>query len=183
MKKLAISTLMSILFCTSAYANELHIDLNEDTFQGQFDATNASSGLLFSARVTATDESQVYSIGARTNQPVSAQSNLGGGFGGKLYLIDGDFDIFSALALGGNLEFKIRDIEDFSILSSVYYAPSFLTFDDRVDTFIDVSLRLQYQIFKNSAIYVGARNLRAENSNGDSEAIDRGFHIGFSLDI
>lgn len=171
------------LVSASSHANELLLDLNSEAFQARFDATHSTNSIEYSGAALITDhKGNLASLGAWTQGQLGNNSAAKGGLGGKVYLVDGPGEDFSAIGLGGNLTYNIEGVEGLSASAELYYAPSMLI-SNEFDNFVDFSFRVNYQLFTNGAVYAGIRRLRAEPSEGKTTEIDDGLHIGFNLTL
>jgi len=168
------------LTSTTALANDLYLDVSNDTFHGRIDATNSSSGVNYLAEALLNDEDgSVFNLGVMKTGRLNNQ-NVIGGLGVKFMYLDTDADNYLALSLGGSLSFAFPNLPDTRLVTELFYAPSVTTTDD-LDNVVDFNLRLEYQLFENGNIYGGVRLLQVENEFDVEHEIDDGFFIGIKL--
>ena len=169
------------LTSTTALANDLYLDISNDTFHGRIDATNSSVGVnyLAEALVNDDDDSSAFNLGIMKTGRLNNQ-NIVGGLGAKFMYLDTDADNNFALALGGMLSFAFPSLPDTRLVTELFYAPSVTTTDD-LDNVVDFNLRLEYQLFENGNIYGGVRLLQVENEFNTEFEIDDGFFVGIKL--
>lgn len=180
MRKTLFTLMLST--CGAAQANDIYLDINPDTAHGRFDAVHSTRNLHLSAAAMITnDNGSLLSLGAWTHSDFSPNHNLRGGLGGKLYAVDPNGDDFFALAPGGRLIFDIAPVAGLSVATEVFYAPSMLISED-LDSFVDFSVRVSYELFENAAVYAGARTLHAKRDGFDSD-MDEGLHAGIKLSL
>lgn len=180
---LSTAVVFSCLASTQAVANDLFLDLNQDSIFARFDGTHARNGLNLTASALFNDENgDVLSLGLFTNGQLNRNSSFNAGLGAKLmYLnLDGGDDV-QALAVGGSLFYTLPRSSDVKIGAELYYAPS-ITVTDDLDGVLDLNIRLSYQAFDNGAIYAGFRLVELDFDGGEFE-LEEGLHLGFKLSI
>jgi len=183
MKKAILLSSIVCAISQQAFANEISADLNPDSFHAQFDATHATNGIIYSGDLLLTTDQGKY-IGAAmlTDGQVGRNAQLSGGLGGKIYAIDDDSDTFGALAIGGRLRYTIPNYTDLSLATEVFYAPSITTTEDST-SLIEFSLRAEYKMFENAALYGGVRHVEANYDNGFEHEFDSGPHAGIRIEF
>lgn len=181
-KALLLSSIICALSQT-ATANKLSADINPETFHIQFDATHATNGIIYSGDLLlTTDQGKYIGVAMLTNAQVGQNPQLSGGFGGKIYGVDDDYDNYGALAIGGNLKYTIPEFTDLSVSTEIFYAPTVTTTADSV-SLIEFTLRAEYSMFENASLYGGVRHIEAERDNGGEHEFDSGPHAGIRIDF
>lgn len=178
---LALTLFFPFLFSNVATASQVDLDINDETVHIAIASQPSRKNLNLSASILHhEDDGDVYAIGAFVQSPINNRQDLHGALGGRLYYMDADGPDGYGLGLGGEIGFKIPQITDLSLHAELYYAPKVLTFND-VDRFIDTSIRLKYRVLEQGSIYVGYRKQEVDIEHGDKTDIDKGAHIGISL--
>ncbi len=174
-KYAAIATLL--VASSSALANDLYIDLNDDAVHGRLDV-NRGLDYIFEG-VGTEDDGSVFSVGLMKKGPLSNR-NMQAGLGAKIMYIDTPAENYHALALGGNFIYQLPRSPKARVTTEVFYAPS-ITSKNGLENAVDATLRLEYQLFDNGTLYGGLRMLQAKNELDVESDIDNGFHLGFKL--
>ena len=183
MFKHLLSVSAGLLLAGQAFANDVYIDLNPDTFQARFDATHASNGVRYSTALTLTDDKgQLINAGLWTHGQLGNSTNVKGGLGGKIYLADTRSDSLAALALGGTIDFAIPNVEGLSIVTDLFYAPS-MTISSDFKNLSDLTVRVVWDLFENGSLYAGVRSLQADydDDSNYTHKFDNGMHAGMKI--
>lgn len=172
---------VSALASSQALAGSLDVDINSDNLVGQYHFSDKNARLGLSGALALTDDKgEVFHFTVRTQGNLAGEQNIRGGFGGRLYAFEPEnSDGFQSLALGGFLDITVPQHPELSIGTELYYGPSITTTDD-VDNVREFMVRVSYQLFQNAAVYLGVRNIEAEQGDFDYEFVEGG-HLGFSL--
>ena len=124
------------------------------------------------------DRGDLFFAGLYTSAKVPETDNIFGGFGIRGYHIDLDSEDLQAISAGAFGVFALT-IEGLEVESELYYSPSLAITDD-ADGFLDFTIKLNYQLFENAQVFIGARNVEVQESRRDV-TIDDGFFVGFRL--
>lgn len=79
--------------------------------------------------------------------------------GARAFILDAEHDDGYGVALGGGGSFGL--IEKVSLSGELFYAPDIITGGD-FDNARDISLRLNYQLIENGAIFIGYRDFEVD---------------------
>ncbi|WP_370979895.1 YfaZ family outer membrane protein [Agaribacterium sp. ZY112] len=181
MFKHALILCSGLVAASQAAANDLYIDLSNDTFHARFDATHASNNIRYSAETLITeDQGYVVDAGMWTYGDIGSNKAIQGGLGGKIYYGDTDNDAITALALGGTINIAIPGVDGLSISSDLFFAPS-ITVNNDFKNLSDFNLRVNWALFENAAIYGGLRQLEADYKHSGSHEFDEGLHAGIKM--
>ena len=85
-----------------------------------------------------------------------------------------------SLALGGDVRYRLPDLEEVSLGGSFYYAPSALALIDS-EGYSDLHLFVGYEVIPNGEVYLGWRRLKNEFEDDGWVAMDDGVHVGIRL--
>ena len=180
-KLIALALFLPFIYPNASTASQINLDINDETVHVAFASQPSRKDLNLSASLLHhEDDGDVYSIGAFVQSPINNRQDLHGALGGRLYYMDADGPDGYGLGLGGEIGFKIPQIPDLSLHAELYYAPKVLTFND-VDRFIDTSIRIKYRVLEQGSIYLGYRKQEVDIEHGGKVDIDKGGHIGISL--
>ena len=183
----SLITLVLVIFSSIASAQKLDLSLSQDTARGTytslvggttFGRTEMSAGFLFNQ-----DDNVVADLGLQVIDMAGTKSpGLEIGVGPKLYYatIDKRDAKGAAIALGGNLRYKMADLNRVAIYGSLYYAPGITTFMD-ADSLLEYEFKLAYEILPTADAYLGYRNIRMKVDTSDftgSDTVDSGAFIG-----
>lgn len=91
-----------------------------------------------------------------------------------------------AIALGGQVEFRVPQFNRLGAVVAAYGAPSATSLSD-IDRYTEINASIDYQVIRDASIYVGYRNVRytIELQGGNSRDLtaDTGFHAGLRLNF
>jgi len=174
----------ALLLCSSVWAGELDFSFNQDALRflyvHDFAANDLQADLGFalnSDKGTVVNAS-LYVAGLASDgvDPLEA------GLGARTGYVDGDLSKQSGLpvAVGGFVKYTFPAMNRLSVRAEGWIAPDVLTLGD-LDRYQDFTLRVQYGVLKQADVYVGARYLNTEFSNGTRALIDNGFNVGFNI--
>ncbi|MBI3561699.1 MAG: hypothetical protein HY080_08295 [Gammaproteobacteria bacterium] len=154
------------------YASELYgsqygpIDME---FSGYFDEDNnnmLTAGLL--VRNDSLDNPVVISIGTRAYY--ADAGNAPGQTRAKA----------AALTIGGELLYFPNNLKGFGFGAKVFIAPRVVTFLD-AQGFIEYGARAEYEITKQSSIYLGYSKVSIDLKTGSKTEIKQGFYVGIGM--
>ena len=94
--------------------------------------------------------------------------------------VGGDGDNGGAIAPGIQFNARLPGFERLGLLGYAYYAPSVVSFGD-IDDYRDLGIALSYEINRNAALYVGARNVKFGVDGGPDVTLDTGMYGGIAL--
>ena len=182
MKKvtLIISGLLATASANSL-ANNLAIDIGNDSFAAELVSTGFSQNSKFSLGIISAENNQnVYSFKALVTGKVQSANNLSAAMGAKLYFIDTKRENAQGLALGGEVNYQLpsNKLIDFDI--AAYIAPN-PTLTDDFDYLTDITAKASYSVLPNGKVYISYRNIKAEHEDYNTVTINNGFNIGFDL--
>lgn len=108
--------------------------------------------------------------------PLQAGLGLRGGY------VDGEGPDQSGIpvAVGAFFRWALPNMDRLSVRGDAWIAPDVLTIGD-LDKYEDLSVRLQYALLREADVFVGARYLNTEFSNGSRAIIDNGVNVGFNI--
>jgi len=165
----------------TASANDLYIDISEESAMIRGEATHSSHGLLYFGSLHITeDKGEAISIGLMKSGQIGSNANLTGDLGIKGYVIDPDADNVYALALGGRLNYAIQEVEGLSVTGELFYAPS-ITVSSDIENVIDLHVRANYALFEKGELYAGVRNYKLGLENQSDYKFDTGPFFGIQL--
>lgn len=90
-----------------------------------------------------------------------------------------------AIGLGGQVEFRIPQINRLGAVMYAYGAPSATSISD-IDRYTELGASIDYQVIRDASIYVGYRNIRYTvevSGNDETLTMDTGFHAGLRLNF
>ncbi len=110
------------------------------------------------------------------------ENPLQAGLGLRSGYVDGEDSDQSGIpvAVGAFFRWALPDMDRLSVRGAAWIAPDALTFGD-LDKYEDLSLRLQYALLREADVFIGARYLNTEYSNGSRAIIDNGLNLGFNI--
>jgi len=179
----AIFSCLSLLsaYGTHTYANNLLMDISDESVKLRGDATHSSTNMLYFASLHVTDDKgEAVSLGLLKVGQVGRNENLTGGIGAKAYVVDPDADTFYALALGGKLAYEVTEVEGLSVSSELFYAPD-ITISEDIEKLIDFHIRANYALFENGLVYGGVRSYKFEAENDSTYKFDTGPFVGVQI--
>jgi hypothetical protein len=164
----------------SAAAGSVDINLSNDTIEAKFYANAGAADWTFGGLYNRDTKDRALNVGLLAMGETSiAGSRIEGGLGGKLYTVTaGDSDL-AALALGLQARWFPGN-GSFAFGGYGFYAPRVVTFLDG-ERFWDIGVRAEVELIRNSFLYVGYRQVRAEFDNGVKADIDKGAFVGMQI--
>ena len=181
-----ISRLLIFIVGFSISANllastKLSLAIGGDSLKGVIEASRTENRVNGSAGFMLTeDRGDLFFAGLYNSAKAAGAENIYGGFGVRVYHLDLDAEDLQALGAG---VFGVAGlpVEGLTVDAELYYSPSLAITDD-ADGFLDFSLNLNYQLFENSQIFIGLRNVEVQESQRDF-TIDDDIYIGFKIDL
>jgi len=173
-----------LLLCASAGAGEIDLSFNSDAvrvfYLYDFDRNDLSGDVGF---VTNSDRGTVINASLFLKGLASDGNNpLQAGVGARTGYVDGDASDQTGfpVAIGAFMRYALPAMDRLSIRGDAWIAPDVLTIGD-LDKYQDLQLRLQYALLRDADVFVGARYLNTEFSNGSRQIIDNGLNFGFNI--
>jgi len=173
-----------LLLCGNAWSGELDLSFNDDAVRflyiHDFDGSDLQGDLgiaLNSDEGTAINASlYVTGLASDGTDPLEA------GLGVRSGYVDGEFSKQNGIpvAVGGFVKYTFPAMNRLSLRAEGWIAPDVLSLGD-LDRYQDFTFRAQYAVLKQADVYVGARYLNTEFSNGSRALIDNGLNIGFNI--
>jgi hypothetical protein len=107
-------------------------------------------------------------------------AKVDGTLGLRGYYLDGEHASGEAVAIGGSVNARLREIN--RVIWSVYgyYSPDPLSFSD-VHEYVEFGLSVGYELLHNAVIYGGYRNVEVDFSGDGSHTVDNGLLAGVRL--
>ncbi len=167
-----------------AVAGELDLSFNSDALRAIYVhdfASNDLSGDIGFANNS--DKGTVINASLFVSGFASDGDNpLKAGLGIRTGYVDGDASKQTGIpvAIGGFFRYALPRMDRLSIRGDAWIAPDVLSLGD-LDEYRDLSLRVQYALLREADVFVGARYLNTEFSNGSRALIDNGLNIGFNI--
>jgi hypothetical protein len=185
--RILISVLL-ILLSASASAQRLDINLKQDSARftyitliggSTFGRTELNAGILYNE-----DDNSATDIGLQVIDVAGSKTpGLELGVGPRFYYLKHDDTDSSAaaIALGGQLRYKIPSVQRLSIVGRLFYAPSITSTLD-ADNMYEGGLGVSYEILPTANLYVNYRKIRAKFNKGvGAETIDSGTVVGMDF--
>ena len=155
-----------------AYASELYgsqygpIDMEFSGYFDEDDNSMLSAGLM--VRNDALDSPLVVSIGSRVYYADTGSAN------GQVKANA------AALTIGGELLYFPNNLRGFGFGAHIFIAPRVVTFLD-AEGFMEYGLRGEYQITKQSSIYLGYSKTKINLKDNATTEIEQGFFVGIGM--
>lgn len=107
---------------------------------------------------------------------------LSAGVGVRLAVLEGEGSQQAGygLGVGGVVRYVIPRYERFSVAGAAYWAPAILSGGD-ADEYLDTTVRLGYSVTRQAEVYLGARYVKADYQDGQTNLFDTGLDAGFAL--
>jgi len=174
---------MSVL-CVQTVAGELDLSFNSDAvrifYLHDFENSDLYADVGF---VNNSDKGSVIAGSLFIRGFASDGENpLEAGLGLRSGYVDGDGPDQSGIpvAVGAFFRYALPNMDRVSVRGDAWIAPDVLSLGD-LDKYEDLSVRLQYALLREADIFIGARYLNAEFSNGSRALIDNGLNAGFNI--
>jgi len=173
-----------ILCCANAVAGEIDLSFNSDAARVFYNHDFVNSDLTGDIGFTTnSDKGDVINVSLFLKGLATDGVNpLQAGLGVRSGYVDGDGPDQSGIpvAIGAFMRYTLPDRDRISIRGDAWIAPDVLSVGD-LDEYQDLQIRLQYAVLREADIFVGARYLNTEFSNGTRQIIDNGLNIGFNI--
>jgi hypothetical protein len=166
----------------AAAAGSMDINLSNHAIEAQY-ATNAGSAQMSLGGLYNEDNKNwLAHIGVlASGETETGGSRFDAGLGGKFYAVHASGKDLLALGLGGQLRWFPGN-RSFAVGGHAFYAPSVVTFVDG-DKFLDLGLRAEIEVVRNSTLYAGYRWVKADLINHTGPYVDKGAFVGIRIDF
>ena len=180
--------LTGLLLSTTASAQRLDITLKQDSARfsyitliggSTFGRTEMNTGLLYNE-----DKNMAVDVGLQVIDVAGSKTpGLELGVGPRFYYLrhdDTDSDA-AAIALGGQLRYKLPSVQRLAFIGSAFYAPSITATLD-ANNLYEIGLGVAYELLPTANAYLLFRRIRADFTSGvGAENIDSGVSLGVSF--
>ena len=164
----------------SAAAGSVDINLSNDTLEAKFYANAGAADWTFGGLYNRDTRDRALNVGLlATGDSAIGNSRIEGGLGGKLYSVTVTGGDVLALALGGQVRWFPGN-GSFAVGTYAFYAPHVVTVLDG-QRFYDIGVRAELEVIRNSFVYVGYRQMRAELDNQVKVDVDKGAFVGMQI--
>lgn len=183
-----LTALVLLTASAGVAAQKLDINLSNDTAQfiytaqiggSTFGRTEMNAGFLYNDA-----NNTLFDLGLLVVDLAGSKTpGLEVGVGPKFYYASSDTAdaTVAAIALGGQLRFKLPQVPRVAIGGSAFYAPHITSTLDANSVF-DLSARLSYEVLPTADAYVGYRKIRVNYDKGKgSEDLDNGVYFGMKF--
>lgn len=173
------------LISTTASAQRIDINLKQDSARfsyitliggSTFGRTELNAGILYNE-----DSNKVANVGLQVIDMAGSKTpGLELGVGPRFYYMDHDKSNSNAaaIALGGQLRYKLPSLQRLAFIGKLFYAPSITTTLD-ADSLYETGLGVSYEILPTANIYVNYRRIHASFNKGvGGQTLDNGTVIG-----
>lgn len=172
----------------SASAQSLDINLNQDSARfiysslvggSNYGRTELSAGFLYNE-----SDNVLFDLGLQVIDVAGSKTpGLEIGVGPRAYYVTSDeYDAAGvAVALGGNLRYKLAQAPRMAFHGTAYYAPSITSTLD-VESLFESGLRISYEMLPTANVYLGYRRIRVDLGKPvNSITIDKGAIFGMKF--
>ena len=180
--------LAGLLLSATANAQKIDITLKQDSARfsyitliggSTFGRTEMNTGLLYNE-----DKNTAVNIGLQVIDVAGSKTpGLELGVGPRFYYLrhdEADVDA-AAIALGGQLRYKLPSVQRLSFIGSAFYAPSITATLD-ADSMYEIGLGVAYELLPTANAYLLYRRIRADFTKGvGAENLDSGVSLGMSF--
>lgn len=183
-----LATFLLILLSTTVSAQRIDINLKQDSARfsyitliggSTFGRTEMTTGILYNE-----DGNIVTNIGLQVIDVAGSKTpGLELGVGPRFYYLKHDDTDSSAaaIALGGQLRYKLPSLQRLSLIANLFYAPSITTTLD-AENLHEFGIGVSYELLPTANVYLKYRRVRADFTKGIGvENIDRGTVVGMSF--
>lgn len=190
MKSMRYLAGLAMLFtASSAMANMLDVNLNNNTAQFQFSTANGvqaqgnadlHAGVLYNNR-----NSVLVNAGVMVENTLEGSPGVTIGVGMEaLAATIKDNKPFrsnaSAIALDALVRFSPDSAPQLGFSGGLHYAPNILTFGDAV-RYSQGTVRIDYELAPQTMVYAGYRRITFGIKHQQAAVLDNGLHVGFKL--
>lgn len=178
-----------LIFCTTAMADTIDLNLRNSSAQFQYSSsmgrealgkTEFHFGALYSSARN-NSSNTLGELGILVKDEVGSQVpgfSVGVGIKGLLAHTQGTNE--SAIAIGGLIRYSPPGLSRMGIIGQIYLAPDITTFGD-ANRYVETGLRVEYEVIPNAAAYIGYRNIYFNLGNRANTTVDEGAFIGVRM--
>lgn len=183
---IAAMVALSMGWSVQAMAATADISLNNSAARiayGSFVGSTGGSRTQFDAGLLYNNDSDtVVHTGLHLVDVVAANApGIQVAIGGRIYYADAASQNTLALALGGQVRFKVPQAERVGLVLHGHYAPGIVTFWDG-KSFSEYGGRIEYSLMNQARIYLGYRNVSVDFGRKDT-SVDKAGHVGLAIDF
>lgn len=177
-----------LVISVGANATKIDVNLNQESARftyysliggSTFGRTEMSAGVLYNE-----DKNSLWGLGIQVIDVAGSKTpGLEIGVGPKLYFLTSDKPDASGvvIALGGNLRYKMAQMQRLIFQGTLYYAPSITSTVD-VNSYVEWGLRVGYELLPSAEIYLGGRNIRVNYTEGvGGHTLDEAAMVGMNF--
>lgn len=183
-----LTSILLILASATVNAQRIDITLKQDSARfsyysliggSTFGRTELNTGILYNE-----DDNYAVDIGLQVIDVAGSKTpGLELGVGPRFYYLrhdETDSDA-AAIALGGQLRYKLPSLPRLALMANAFYAPRITATLD-ADSMYEFGAGLGYELLPTSTIYVTYRKIRAKFAKDiGSETIDSGVSLGLNF--
>jgi len=183
-----LTAFLLILLSTTVSAQRLDINLKQDSARfsyialiggSTFGRTEMNAGILYNE-----DGNQAANVGLQVIDMAGSKTpGLEVGVGPRFYYLKHDASNSSAaaVAVGGQLRYKLPSVQRLSLIGNLFYAPSITTTLD-ADNLYEFGMGASYELLPTANVYLKYRRIRADFTKGvGAETIDSGVVLGMNF--
>jgi hypothetical protein len=164
----------------SATADSVDVNLSRDSIEARYYSAVGLADMTFGALYNQNQRDWAANVGLlATGESSPAGSRLEGGLGGKLYAVSVGGAHLLALGLGGQFRW-FPGSGSIGLGGYAFYAPSIVTTMDG-ESFREAGVRAEVELFRNSSMYFGYRQVRADLDNHTRLNVDKGSFVGIQI--
>lgn len=184
-----LAGLLMVAMLQPAQANELDLNLNNDTIRLSYLGDLSSRGAMKNATTdigflyTDNDPDDVYMghAGIMVFGDAGAQkANIRVGLGGRLQYLDAGAEDAFALSIGASAIVRVPGFERIGGGAYIQYAPDVTSFSN-LEQFLEYGITVDYQILRPAYVYLGYRQIKIDVERTGSFTVDTGLHVGLKL--
>lgn len=184
-----LTILLLVLASASANAQRIDITLKDDSARfsyisliggSTFGRTEMNVGFLYNE-----DDNMALDVGLQVIDVAGSKTpGLELGVGPRFYYLnhhDQADSSAAAIALGGQLRYKLPSLPRLILMGNLFYAPSITSTLD-ADSMSEVGAGIGYEILPTANVYLAYRRIRADFSKGiGKQNIDKGVSLGVNF--
>ena len=170
---------LAIAWALPIAASEIDLNVGSDALRIGYVRPVGDKGLELDFSYLNDKEIDVGGVGLHMVDAAVGNSAWRVGLGGKVFIIDADFDEAVAVGLGGHVRYRWPGTKAAEVGASVYWAPDAATFD-KAEEYLQADIRLAYTVIERAALYIGARTVRVDFEGFPTETIDS-VHLGIRI--
>lgn len=184
----------SILCSTVSFAGSLDINLTDDSARINYTSDSVAvkdntgvqwdAGLLYLEGEDDGDNAYLANLGVQTQgDPTGNETGqISLALGARVYGLDAGEISAASIALGGNVEVRIKSFDRIGFYAHAYYAPDIISFGD-ADATLEYGAKIGYEILRTSEVYVGYRHLSLDVAGGGDQTVDSSVVLGLRFDL